>query len=54
MDRLMGTLQRTKEQLIFLLLCTVTYAFVFIVNNGNILLDGTDERKYLQRKYNEM
>lgn len=53
MDRLMGTLQRTKEQLIFLLLC-VTYAFAFIVNNGNILLDGTDERKYLQRKYNEM
>ena len=49
----MGTLQRTKEQLIFLLLC-VTYAFAFIVSNGNILLDGTDERKYLQRKYNEM
>ena len=45
----MGTLQRTKEQLIFLLLC-VTYAFAFIVSNGNILLDGTDERKYLQRK----
>ena len=41
MDQLMGTLQRTKEQLIFLLLC-LTYAFVFIVNNGNILLDGTE------------
>ena len=49
----MGTWQRTKEQLIFLLVC-VTNAFVFIVNNGNILSDGTDERKYLQRKYDEM
>ena len=25
-----------------------------IVNNGNILTDGTDERKYLERKYNEL
>ena len=25
-----------------------------IVNNGTILTDGTDERKYLQRKYNEL
>ena len=27
---------------------------LFIVNNGNILTDGTDERKYLKRKYNEL
>ena len=32
----MGTWHRTNEQLTFLLLCR-TYAFVFIVNNGNIL-----------------
>ena len=25
-----------------------------IVKNGNILTDGTDERKYLERKYNEL
>ena len=25
-----------------------------IVNNRNILTDGTDERKYLRRKYSEM
>ena len=25
-----------------------------IVNNGNILTDGTDERKYLERKFNEL
>ena len=31
-----------------------TYAFVFIVKNMNIRLSGTDERKYLQREYNEM
>ena len=49
----MGTWHRKKEQLIFLLKWCITYAF-FIVNNGNILSDGTNERKYLQRKYNEM
>ena len=25
-----------------------------IVNNRNILTDGTNERKYLERKYNEL
>ena len=25
-----------------------------IINNGDILTDGTDERKYLQRRHNEM
>ena len=25
-----------------------------IVNNGNILKDGTDERKYLQMKYHKL
>ena len=25
-----------------------------IINNGNILTDGRNERKYIQRKYNEM
>ena len=24
------------------------------VNNGNILIDGSDEKKYLQKKYNEL
>ena len=27
---------------------------LFIINNGNILTDGTDGKKYLQRKYNEL
>ena len=25
-----------------------------IANNGNILTDGKDERKYLEKKYNEL
>ena len=25
-----------------------------IVNNGNILTDGRDKRKYLEKKYNEL
>ena len=29
-------------------------AIFTIVNNGNILIDGTDEWKWLQRKYNEL
>ena len=45
--------KRTKEQLTFLLLCLI-YTFGLIVNNENILTDGTDKRKYLQRKYDEM
>lgn len=28
--------------------------FFMIVNNGNILIDGTDERKNLQKKYNKL
>ena len=27
---------------------------LFIENNGNILRDGKNERKYLERKYNEL
>ena len=27
---------------------------LFIVNNGNILTNGTNERRYLQRKYNDL
>lgn len=42
----------TKKLLIFLLFC-LTWTFIF-VNNGNILSDGRDERRYLQRKYNKM
>ena len=47
----MGAWNKTKEQLI-LLFISLMYALVLIVNNGNILTDGTDERRYLQRKYN--
>ena len=32
----------------------VAVAIFAIVINRNILTDGTDERKYLQRKYNEL
>ena len=53
MERSMGTWQKTKEQLIFYLFL-VTHALAFIPNDGNILSDGTDEKKYLQRKYHEM
>ena len=45
--------QKTKELLTFLLLCLI-WAFTFIVNNGNILTDGRDARRYLQRKHSEM
>ena len=27
---------------------------IWIVNNGNILTDGRDERKYMQNKYNDL
>ena len=53
MERSMGTWQKTKEQLIFYLFL-VTHALAFIPNDGNILSAGTDEKKYLQRKYHEM
>ena len=42
-----------NKAIYFFMLCE-TYAFVFIVKNMNIRLSGTDERKYLQREYNEM
>ena len=32
----------------------VAVAIYAIVSNDNVLTDGTDERKYLQRKYNEL
>ena len=34
-----------------ILLLTGTIGFV---NNGNILTDGRNERKYLEKKYNEL
>ena len=44
---------RTKGQLILTILLMFLFVF-FIVNNGNILIDGRNERKYLKRKYNEL
>ena len=35
------------------LLC-LAYSFMLHDNNGNIFTVGTDEREYLQRKYNGM
>ena len=35
-------------------LMLIAIVFFTIVNNGNILTDGTDERKHLERKYNEL
>ena len=42
-----------KGQLI-LLVIFLAHIFLFIVNNGNILTYGKDERKYSKRKYNEL
>ena len=53
MDQSIGAWKRTKEQLNLLLLCLV-YSIILIVNNRNVLTDGEDERKYLQRKYNDL
>ena len=53
MDQSLVAWEKTKEQLI-LLLFFLTQDLVSIVNNENILNDRTNERKYLQRKYNEM
>ena len=33
---------------------TVGSVLFMIVSNGNILTDGTDERKYLQKKNNDL
>ena len=48
----MGTFKRTKEQLILLLLF-VTHT-LFLLLKKAIFSDRTNERKYLQRKNNEM
>ena len=37
-----------------LLCCLIMALLLFIVNNENILTDGTDERNYLRKKYNEL
>ena len=50
MGQSMGARKITKEQLILLFLRTI-WTGTLIVNNGNILSDGTNERKYLRRKY---
>ena len=52
MDQSMGPPNRTKERLIFLV--CLAYALTFIVNNGNILTGGKDERKYLQKECNDL
>ena len=49
MDQSVGAWKRTKEQLTLLLLWTICIVML-IVNNGNILSDGTNEREYWQRK----
>ena len=41
-------------RLILCHLANTTVIIFTIVKNGNVLLDGTDERKYLQRKYNDL
>ena len=48
----MDYLERTREQMILLLFFAFSIV-LFIVNNGNILTDGTNEREYVKRKYNE-
>ena len=37
-------------------LCCLIFIFMLlhIVNNGSIFTDGRNERKYLERKYNEL
>ena len=42
--------ERCFSFIFFFILCVL----LFIVNNGNILTDGRDERKYIRRKYNEL
>ena len=48
----MSAWNRTKEQLILLL--SLIYTLVLIINNGIILTDRTDGRKYLQRIYSDL
>ena len=54
MDQSLGFMSGRGEQLILLLIIVFFFTVVFIMNNGNILTDCTNERKYLQRKYNEL
>ena len=43
------------EAIRLFLRCLMLFVFLYsIVNNGNILTEGRDERKYLERKYNEL
>ena len=49
----MGSWYSSWEQLI-LSMFFLFLIVLLIVNNGNILIDGTNERKYLQIKYNDL
>ena len=49
----MDCLDGACQQLILTFFIVLIIA-LFIINNGNILTDGTDEKKYLQRKYNKL
>ena len=51
--RLGGSYLRTIRSCLHYLVYT-TIVFVTIVNNGNILEDGTDEKKYLLKKYTDL
>ena len=48
----MGVRLARRRQLILLLV--IFSMALFIVNNGNILTEGRNERKYFQRKYNDL
>ena len=39
-----------------LVFCCLIFIVIlrYIVNNGNILADGRNERRYFERKYNEL
>ena len=45
---------KKRRKLPLFLLLLLVWSFILIVNNGNILTDGRDERIYLQRRYAEM
>ena len=52
MDRSLDSRFSIKGQLILLLVIVlfVFFTVLFIMDNGNIHMDGTNEKKYLQRK----
>ena len=52
MDQSLGLVQ--QQRTINLIVDYCFFMMLFIVNNGNILSDGTNERRYLQRKYNDL